>query len=67
MLTEETIKIAEERREPKGEIEKYKKLNAEFKKKSRYDNKIHLRDKCRQLEENNEKGRKRDLYKDIKI
>ena len=34
-LTEETIKIAEERREAKrkGEIEKYKKLNAEFKKK----------------------------------
>ena len=34
-LTEETIKIAEERREAKrkGEIEKYKKLNAEFQKK----------------------------------
>ena len=31
-LTEETIKIAEERREAKGKckIEKYKKLNAEF-------------------------------------
>ena len=36
-LTEETIKIAEERREAKekGEIEKYKKLNAEFQKKSK--------------------------------
>ena len=34
-LTEEIIKIAEERREAKGkgEIEKYKKLNAEFQKK----------------------------------
>ena len=36
-LTEETIKIVEERREEKGkgEIEKYKKLNTEFQKKSK--------------------------------
>ena len=36
-LTDETIKIAEERREAKRkcEIEKYKKLNAEFQKKSK--------------------------------
>ena len=36
-LTEETIKIAEERRESegKGQIEKYKKRNAEFQKKVR--------------------------------
>ena len=37
LLTEETIKIAYERREEKGkgEIEKYKKLNAEFQQKSK--------------------------------
>ena len=67
-LTEETIKIAEERREGKrkGEIEKYKKLNAEFQKKARYDKEINLREKCRKIEENNKKGRTRDLYKEIK-
>ena len=67
-LTEETIKIAEERREAKrkGEIEKYKKLNAEFQKKARYDKEINLREKCRKIEENNKKGRTRDLYKEIK-
>ena len=62
-LTEETIKIAEERREAKGkgEIEKYKKLNVEFKKKARYDKEINLREKCRKVEENNKKGRTRDI------
>ena len=50
-LTEETIKIAEERREAKGkgEIEKYKKPNAEFQKKARYDKEIHLREKYRKI------------------
>ena len=67
-LTEETIKIAEERREAKrkGEIEKYKKRNAEFQKKTRYDKEINLREKCRKIEENNKNRRIRDLYKEIK-
>ena len=67
-LTEETIKIAEERRDAKGkgEIEKYKKLNAELKKKVRYDEEINLRGKCRQIEENNKKGRTIYLYIEIK-
>ena len=67
-LTKETIQIAEERKEAKGEgeIEKYKKLNAEFQKKARYDKEIILREKCRKIEENNKKGRTRDLYNEIK-
>ena len=67
--TEETIKIAEERREEKGkgEIEKYKKkCNTEFQRKAIYDKELNLREKCRQIEENNKKGRTRDLYREIK-
>ena len=37
-----------------------------FKKKTRYDKEINLREKCRKIEENNKKGRTRDLYKEIK-
>ena len=37
-----------------------------FKKKARYDKEINLRDKCRQIEQNNKKGRTRDLNKEIK-
>ena len=37
-----------------------------FKKKARYDKEINLREKCRKIEENNKKGRTRDLYKEIK-
>ena len=71
-LTEETIKIAEKRIEAKGkgEIEKYKKLNAEFQKKARYNNYLlkerYLREKFRKIEENNKKGKTRDLCKEIK-
>ena len=68
-LTEETIKIANERREAKGkdEIEKYKKLNTVFQKKVRYDKEINLREKCRKIEENNKNGKIIDLYKEIDI
>ena len=36
-----------------------------FKKKVSYDTEINLREKCSKIEENNKKGKTRDLYKDI--
>ena len=32
----------------------------------RYDKEINLREKCRKIEENNKKGRTRDVYKEVK-
>ena len=54
-LSEETLKIAEKRREPKGkgEKERYTHLNAEFQRIARRDNKAFLSDQCKEIEENN--------------
>ena len=63
-LTEETIQIAEEIREAKGEIDKYKKTKCRISKKSKvytYVKEINLREKCRKIEENNKKGRTIDI------
>ena len=54
-----------ERREAKskGEKERYTHLNAEFQKIARRDKKAFLSDQCKQIEENNTKGKTRDLFK----
>ena len=64
-LSEEALKIAEKRREAKGKGEKvwYKQLNAEFQRKARSDKKAFLNDQCKEIEENNRKGKTRDLFK----
>ena len=76
-LSDETLQIAEKRREAKGkgEKERYTHLNAEFqriarrnKKKpsSKKKKKAFLRDQCKEIEENNRIGKTRDLFKKIR-
>ena len=57
-----------ERREAKskGEMERYKHLNAEFQRIARRDKKAFLSDQCKEIEENNRMGKTRDLFKKIR-
>ena len=66
-LSEEALKIAEERREAKGkgEKERYTHLNAEFQRRARRDEKAFLNNQCKEIEENNRVGKTRDLFKEI--
>ena len=66
-LSEETLQIAVKRREAKtkGENEGYKHLNAEFQRISRRD-KDFFSDQCKEIEENNRRGKTRDLFKKIR-
>ena len=54
-LSEETLQIAEKRREAKGkgEKERYIYLNAEFQRIARRDKKAFLSDQCKEIEGNN--------------
>ena len=54
-LSEDTLQIAEKRREEKGkgEKERYKHLNAEFQRIARRDKKAFLSDQSKEIEENN--------------
>ena len=58
-LSEETLQIAEKRREVKGkgETERYIYLNAEFQRTARKDKKAFCSDQCKELEENNNMGK----------
>ena len=64
-MSEETLQIAEKRREAKdkGERERYTHLNAEFQRIARKDKKAFLIDQCKEIEENNRMGKTRDLIK----
>ena len=63
-LSEQALQITEKRREAKGKGEKkiYKTLNAEFQRIARRDTKAFLSDQCKEIEENNRKGKSRDLF-----
>ena len=50
----------------KGEKERHTHLNAEFLKTARRDEKAFLSDQCKEMEENNRKGKTRDLFKKIR-
>ena len=68
-LSEESLKIAEKRREAKakGEKKRYTHLNADFQRMARRDNKkVFLHDQCKEIEENNRMGKTRDLFKNIR-
>ena len=56
------------RREAKsqGEKERYKPLNSEFQRIARRDKKAFFSDQCKEIEENNRKGRTRDLFQKIR-
>ena len=64
----EALQIAVRRREvkSKGEKERYKHLNAEFRRIARRDKKAFFSDKCKEIEENNRMGKTRDLFKKIR-
>ena len=67
-LSVEALQIAVKRKEAKskGEKERYKHLNAEFQRIARRDKKAFFSDQCKEIEENNRKGKTRDLFKKIR-
>ena len=66
-LSEEALQIAVKRKvKSKGEKERYKHLNAEFQRIARRDKKAFFSDQCKEIEENNRKGKTRDLFKKIR-
>ena len=67
-LSEETLQIAEGRREAKGkgERERYTHLNAELQRITRRDKKAFLSDQYKDIEEKNRMGNTRDLFKKIR-
>ena len=67
-MSDETLQIAEKRREAKGkgEKERYTHLNAEFQRIARRDKKAFLSNQCKEIEENNRIGKTRDLFKKIR-
>ena len=67
-LFEETLQIAEKRREAKskGAKQRYIHLNAEFQRIARRDKKDFLSDQCKETKENNRMGKTRELFKKIR-
>ena len=67
-LPEETLQIAEKRKDVKGKGEKegYTYLNGEFQRIARRYKKAFLSDQCKKVEENNRMGKTRDLFKKIR-
>ena len=67
-LSEEGLQIAKKRQETKskGENERYTSLNAEFQRIARQDKKAFLSDQCKEIEENNRRGKTRDFFKKIR-
>ena len=61
------LQTAMKRREAKGkgEKERYTHFNAEFQRRARRD-KVFLSDQCKEIEENNRRGKTRDLVKKIR-
>ena len=66
-LSEEALQRAEKRREAKskGEKEKYTHLNEEFQRIAKRDKKAFLSEQCKEKEDNNRRGKTRDLFKKI--
>ena len=67
-MSEETLQISEKRREMKGkgEKERYIHPNAEFQRTARRDKNAFLSDQCKEIEENNRRGKTRDLFKKVR-
>ena len=67
-LSEEALQITVKRREVKGngEKERYTHLNAEFQRTAKRDKKAFLSDQCKEIEENNRKGKTRHVFKKIR-
>ena len=67
-MSEQTLQIAEKRREAKGkgEKERYTHLNSEFQRIARRDEKAFLSDQCKEIEESNRMKKTRDIFKEIR-
>ena len=67
-LSEEALQTAVKRREGKGkgEKERYTHLNEEFQRIARRVKKAFLSYLCKEIEENNRRGKTRDLFKKIR-
>ena len=67
-LCEESLQIAEKRREAKGkgERERYTQLNAEFQRRARREKKGFLNEQCKEIEDNNRMQKTRDLFKKVR-
>ena len=67
-MSEETLQIAEKRREAKGrgKKERYTHLNAEFQRIARRDKKAFLSNQYKKIKENNRMGKTRDLFKKVR-
>jgi exonuclease III len=67
-LSEQAIKIADERRKMKarGDVQGMRRLNADFQRQARKDKETYLNKECMEIEENNKRGRTRDLFKKIR-
>ena len=61
-----TNSCEKKRGESKGEKERYKHLNAEFRRIARRDKKAFFCNQCKEIEENNRMGITRDLFKKIR-
>ena len=66
-MSDKALQTAEETK-AKGKVEKerYTHLNAEFQRIVRRDKKAFHSDQCKEIEENNRMGKKRDLFKRIR-
>ena len=72
-LSEEALQISVKRRKGekekkniKGEKERYTHLNAEFQSTARRDRNTFLSDQCKEIEESNRMGKTRDIFKKIR-
>ena len=67
-MSEEALKIAEERTEAKGkgERERYTQLNAEFKRLARRVKKPFFSEQCKEIEKNYRMRKTRDLFRKIR-
>ena len=67
-MSEEALQITDKGREAKGKGEKeiHTHLNAKFQRIARRDKKAFLRDKCKEIEENNRMGKLGDLFKKVR-
>ena len=66
-MSKEALQIAERRRETKCKVdrESYRKRKAKFQRIARRDKRAFLNEQCKEIEENNRKGKNRDLFKKI--
>ena len=67
-MSDKALQIVVKRREVKGKGEKegYTHFNAVFQRTARRQKKAFLWDQCKEIEENNRKGKTRDLFKKIR-